>query len=406
MRERFARKTEQGDEDVTAQAEQRTVSPWADCTSLRHGLEPESGPLMIEFKNVVKTYDNGYTAVADLSFIAPTGKITVLVGPSGCGKTTTMRMVNRLIQQTSGSILLGGEDNSKTDTIQMRRKIGYVIQNAGLFPHQTVLDNVCAVPNLNGEDRRASRTRALDLLELVGLDRDFGTRYPWQLSGGQQQRVGVARALAADPPYMLMDEPFSAVDPIVRKQLQAEFLRIQGDLAKTIIMVTHDIDEALKLGDQIVVLKEGGILAQIGSPTEILANPADQFVADFLGESRGYHALNFELVSGLEPQQTPSFRIGEPVVAPDDSWVVVLDADGRPLGLAQAQAGGVDEHRISIVSTVSRDQGNYRQLLDAALTSPNGRAILIDAAGRYAGTLGPDAVIRSAVDALEGERSS
>ncbi|MFV0432386.1 MAG: ABC transporter ATP-binding protein [Leucobacter sp.] len=361
---------------------------------------------MIEFKNVVKTYDNGFTAVDDLSFVAPTGKITVLVGPSGCGKTTTMRMVNRLIEQTSGTILLGGEDNAQADTIQMRRKIGYVIQNAGLFPHQTVIDNVCAVPFLNKNDKQASRARALDLLELVGLDRDFGTRYPWQLSGGQQQRVGVARALAADPPYMLMDEPFSAVDPIVRKQLQAEFLRIQADLAKTIIMVTHDIDEALKLGDQIVVLKEGGILAQIGSPAEILANPADQFVADFLGESRGYHALNFERVSDINPQQTPSARLGDAVNAPDGTWIVACDRDGRPHGMVRTRGGGFDEQDISIVATVSQQNGNFRELLDAALTSPNGRAILVDEQGRYAGTLAPDAVIRSAVDALEEERSA
>ena len=360
---------------------------------------------MIEFKNVVKTYDNGTTAVADLSFVAPTGKITVLVGPSGCGKTTTLRMVNRLIEQTSGSILLGGEDNTQTDTIRMRRKIGYVIQNAGLFPHQTVLDNVCAVPYLNKSDKRASQARALELLELVGLDPAYASRYPWQLSGGQQQRVGVARALAADPPYMLMDEPFSAVDPIVRKQLQAEFLRIQGDLAKTIVMVTHDIDEALKLGDQIVVLKEGGVLAQIGSPAEILANPADEFVADFLGESRGYHALNFERISGLEAQPTPAGRIGDPIEACAESWIVACDLADRPIGWARTDRGIVEADRISVASPVSSTHGNYRELLDASLASPSGRAILVDEDGRYAGTLSPDVVIRNAVEALEEERA-
>ncbi|WP_053384758.1 ABC transporter ATP-binding protein [Leucobacter celer] len=359
---------------------------------------------MIEFKNVVKTYDNGTTAVADLSFVAPTGKITVLVGPSGCGKTTTLRMVNRLIEQTSGSILLGGEDNTKTDTIRMRRKIGYVIQNAGLFPHQTVIDNVCAVPYLNKSDKRGAQARALDLLELVGLDRSYGSRYPWQLSGGQQQRVGVARALAADPPYMLMDEPFSAVDPIVRKQLQAEFLRIQGDLAKTIVMVTHDIDEALKLGDQIVVLKEGGILAQIGSPAELLANPADQFVADFLGESRGYHALNFERISDLAPERTPSAQLGEPVAAPDGAWVVICDAFEKPIAWARAENGIAAADGLSPATPVSHDHGSHRELLDAALSSPAGRAVLVDGAGGYVGTLGSDAVIRSAVDALAEER--
>lgn len=361
---------------------------------------------MIEFKNVVKTYDNGTTAVADLSFVAPTGKITVLVGPSGCGKTTTLRMVNRLIEQSSGSILLGGEDNAKTNTIEMRRKIGYVIQNAGLFPHQTVLDNVCAVPYLNKSDRQAARTRALDLLELVGIDRSYGSRYPWQLSGGQQQRVGVARALAADPPYMLMDEPFSAVDPIVRKQLQAEFLRIQADLAKTIVMVTHDIDEALKLGDQIVVLKEGGILAQIGSPAELLANPADQFVADFLGESRGYHALNFESISAQNAELTVAGEAGQQLDALDGSWVVACDASGRPQGWAQVQHGQFAGDQIVISSIVSAENGNYRELLDAALTSPNGRAILVNEQGGYAGTLSPEVVLGGAVEAVDSERSS
>lgn len=360
---------------------------------------------MIEFKNVVKTYDNGTTAVADLSFVAPTGKITVLVGPSGCGKTTTLRMVNRLIEQSSGSILLGGEDNARTDTIRMRRKIGYVIQNAGLFPHQTVLDNVCAVPYLNKSDKRASRERALALLELVGLDSSYAGRYPWQLSGGQQQRVGVARALAADPPYMLMDEPFSAVDPIVRKQLQAEFLNIQADLAKTIVMVTHDIDEALKLGDQIVVLKEGGILAQIGSPAEILANPADQFVADFLGESRGYHALNFEPITGLALQTTPAVRLREALTGRSGDWVVACDEHGRPLGWAQADGEPLVAEDVVVATPVSLRRGNYRELLDAVLASPSGRAIVLDEGGAYAGTLGSEAVIRGAAEKLEAERT-
>jgi len=360
---------------------------------------------MIEFKNVIKTYDNGTTAVADLSFTAPTGKITVLVGPSGCGKTTTLRMVNRLIEQTSGTISLSGEDNARLDPIQMRRKVGYVIQNAGLFPHQTVLDNVCAVPYLNKADKKESRARALDLLELVGLDRDYASRYPWQLSGGQQQRVGVARALAADPPYMLMDEPFSAVDPIVRKQLQAEFLKIQADLAKTIVMVTHDIDEALKLGDQIVVLKEGGILAQIGAPAEILANPADQFVADFLGESRGYHALGFESIASIESEITPSVRLGDRAQAEPGTWLVALHQSGKPLGWVRANGGPVEQDAIIAATAVSKSQGNYRELLDAALASPNGRVIMTTSDGCYDGTVDSDTVIRSAFSALEVERA-
>lgn len=363
---------------------------------------------MIEFKNVVKTYDNGTTAVADLSFVAPTGKITVLVGPSGCGKTTTLRMVNRLIEQTSGSILLGDEDNSKTDTIQMRRKIGYVIQNAGLFPHQTVIDNVCAVPYLNKSDKKASQARALDLLELVGIERGYSSRYPWQLSGGQQQRVGVARALAADPPFMLMDEPFSAVDPIVRKQLQGEFLRIQRDLAKTILMVTHDIDEALRLGDQIVMLKEGGILAQIGSPAEILAHPADQFVADFLGKSRGYHALSFQSVAELELQRTPQIRIGEPAQGGSGTWAVAVDHNDRPIGWVRVDTAGevVEIEQVVLAPSISQSEGSQRELLDASLSSPSGLAMVVDARGVYAGALSPDVVIGKPGGALDKEPSS
>ncbi|MFD5224487.1 ABC transporter ATP-binding protein [Microbacterium sp. NPDC058342] len=361
---------------------------------------------MIEFKSVVKTYDNGTTAVDDLSFVAPTGKITVLVGPSGCGKTTTLRMVNRLIEQSSGSILLGGEDNARTDTIRMRRRIGYVIQNAGLFPHQTVLDNVCAVPFLNKSDRRASRERALDLLELVGLDRSYASRYPWQLSGGQQQRVGVARALAADPPYMLMDEPFSAVDPIVRKQLQDEFLKIQADLAKTIVMVTHDIEEALKLGDQIVVLKEGGVLAQVGSPAEILANPADQFVADFLGVSRGYHALSFERIDRLPLEATPAVRVHERLLGQASDWVVACGENDEPLGWAEADGETLTADRITVAAPVSLPRGSLRELLDAVLASPSGRAIVVNDGGTYAGTIGHESVMRGAMGSLETERAS
>lgn len=360
---------------------------------------------MIEFKNIVKVYDNGTTAVADLSFTAPEGKITVLVGPSGCGKTTSLRMVNRLIAQTSGSILLGGEDISKTDTIRMRRKIGYVIQSGGLFPHRSILDNVCAVPFLNKADKQESRTRARDLLELVGLDPAYANRYPWQLSGGQQQRVGVARALAADPPYMLMDEPFSAVDPIVRHQLQEEFLRIQGDLAKTILMVTHDIDEALKLGDQIVVLKEGGVLAQVGSPAELLSNPADQFVADFLGSSRGYHALSFETIEDKSLERTPNVQVGDTVDVPDGTWIVVHDLAGRPLGWVQTTPDGPDYDNIKPASVISVAHGNYRQLLDASLTGPAGRAILVDGDGQYIGTMSSNLIINQAVERLELERA-
>ncbi len=249
---------------------------------------------MIRFESVSKVYDDGTTAVDSLDLEVPTGTLLALVGPSGCGKTTSLRMINRLIDPTTGTITLDGMDVLSTDRVTLRRKIGYVIQHAGLFPHRTVIDNVAALPRLLGGDRKKTRARALELLETVGLDERFANRYPWQLSGGQQQRVGVARALATDPPFLLMDEPFSAVDPIVRAQLQDEFLRLQGEIGKTIVMVTHDIDEALKLGDRVAVLRTGGVLAQFGTPLELLTQPVDRFVADFVGGARGYRALGFE----------------------------------------------------------------------------------------------------------------
>ncbi|MDA5157531.1 ATP-binding cassette domain-containing protein, partial [Klebsiella pneumoniae] len=220
---------------------------------------------MITFQNVTKHYDNGSVVVDGLSLVAPGGKITVFVGPSGCGKTTSLRMINRLVEPSSGRILLNGEATEQMDIVQLRRRIGYVIQNAGLFPHKNIIDNIATTAILNGAAKSKARARAGELLEVVGLDPQIAKRFPWQLSGGQQQRVGVARALAADPEFMLMDEPFSAVDPVVREQLQEEFLRIQKEVSKTIIMVTHDIDEAMKLGDLVAVLKPGGKLAQMAS---------------------------------------------------------------------------------------------------------------------------------------------
>ncbi|MGI4893969.1 MAG: ABC transporter ATP-binding protein, partial [Janthinobacterium lividum] len=231
---------------------------------------------MITFEAVRKEFGDGTVAVEELDLELPTGQITVFVGPSGCGKTTSLRMINRMIEPTRGRITIDGQDVTQQDSAQLRRGIGYVIQHAGLFPHKTVVDNVMTVPRLLG--RKKQRSAAVELLERVGLPATFADRYPAQLSGGQQQRVGVARALAADPPVMLMDEPFSAVDPIVREQLQKEFLRLQHDLGKTIALVTHDIDEAITLGDRIAVFREGGHLAQVGTPKDLLTRPADDFV--------------------------------------------------------------------------------------------------------------------------------
>jgi osmoprotectant transport system ATP-binding protein len=247
---------------------------------------------MIELDGVGKTYDDGTVAVSHLDLAVPRGDLVCLVGPSGCGKSTTLKMVNRLIEPTSGRIVLDGEDVTHADPVELRRGIGYVIQQVGLFPHQKVLANITTVPRLLGWDGQRARARGLELMELVGLDpATFADRYPHQLSGGQRQRVGVARALAADPPVLLMDEPFGAVDPVVRAHLQDEFLRLHRELHKTVLMVTHDVDEAVKMGDRVAVFADGGRLAQYDVPATVLGSPADEFVEQFVGGSRGIRRL-------------------------------------------------------------------------------------------------------------------
>lgn len=267
---------------------------------------------MIEFRSVSKKFPDGTLAVDDFSLVLPSHQTTVLVGSSGSGKTTLLRMINRMVEPSSGSIEIDGRDIMSLPPVQLRRGIGYVMQNSGLLPHRTVIDNVATVPLLRGTPKRQARADALTLLDTVGLDRSLADRYPSQLSGGQQQRVGVARGLAVDPNILLMDEPFGAVDPIVRKELQQELLRLQKRLDKTIVFVTHDIEEAFLLGDQIVILHGGGQIAQVGTPAELLANPADEFVASFVGADRGRRALHLE-------------RHGD-----DD---VVVDSDGRLAGV-------------------------------------------------------------------------
>ena len=348
---------------------------------------------MIRFDDVSKQYAGGTTAVDHLDLEAPTGQITVLVGPSGCGKTTTLRMVNRMIDPTSGSIWLDDQDTGKMDAAEMRRGIGYVIQHAGLFPHRTVIDNVGTVPELLGWDKKKTRERSMELLERVGLDTAFAKRYPSQLSGGQQQRVGVARALAADPPVMLMDEPFSAVDPIVREQLQDEFLRLQQELGKTIVFVTHDIDEAIKLGDQVAVLRVGGHLAQIADPARLLAHPVDDFVADFVGRDRGYRALSFQQSPPLPVRQEPTVGLGatpdEARAATTDGWLLVTDDDHHPLGWVEPQllSRPVSSEMLHRGGTLARAHGPLRHALDAALSSPSRRGVLIDDDGALIGTV-------------------
>ncbi|WP_205472040.1 ATP-binding cassette domain-containing protein [Nocardioides sp. SYSU D00038] len=259
---------------------------------------------MIRLAGVGKTYDDGTVAVRALDLDVGPGELVCLVGPSGCGKSTTLKMINRLIEPTTGTIEIDGVDVTTQDPNSLRRGIGYVIQQVGLFPHQRITTNVMTVPLLYGESRATARARAHELLDLVGLDpATFGDRYPHQLSGGQRQRVGVARALAANPPVLLMDEPFGAVDPVVRVRLQDEFLRLQRELGKTVVLVTHDIDEAVRMGDRVAVFATGGRLAQYGTPAEILAHPADEFVADFVGSTRGLRRLTVTRIdpAHLEP---------------------------------------------------------------------------------------------------------
>jgi osmoprotectant transport system ATP-binding protein len=322
---------------------------------------------MITFDDVVKVYPGGSTAVDRLSLELPTGRTTVFVGPSGCGKTTSLRMINRMISPTSGRVLIDGKDVAGQDEAVLRRGIGYVIQHAGLFPHRTVLDNVATVPMLLGKTRREARAAALELLDRVGLAAEFAGRYPAQLSGGQQQRVGVARALAADPPIMLMDEPFSAVDPVVREGLHREFLRLQQDLGKTIAMVTHDIDEAIKLGDVVAIFRQGGVLAQVGTPRELLEQPADEFVAEFVGRDRGLRSLSFDTAADL-----PVRSVAE---APD----LVLDDAGRPAGWRTADG-------IVKVDTFTSDD-SLRMVTDLAITSPVGVAVRVGPDGKADGVV-------------------
>ncbi len=253
---------------------------------------------MIEYRSIGKTFADGTEAVEDFSLVLPSQTTTVFVGSSGCGKTTLLRMVNRMIEPTAGQILIDDVDIATRNPVQLRRSIGYVMQHAGLLPHRKVIDNVGAVLRLNGVDRKEARERSYAVLETVGLDASVAMRYPSQLSGGQQQRVGVARGLVANPNILLMDEPFGAVDPIVRDELQQELIRLQQELDKTIVFVTHDIDEAFLLGDQVVILKQGGLVAQAGSPSEILAAPANDFVRSFVGLDKGRRKLHVEEQNG------------------------------------------------------------------------------------------------------------
>ncbi|MEU7417687.1 ABC transporter ATP-binding protein [Streptomyces antibioticus] len=357
---------------------------------------------MIRIDSVTKRYPDGTVAVDRLSLEIPDRAITVLVGPSGCGKTTTLRMINRMVEPSEGTISIDGQDTRQQPVNNLRRSMGYVIQNAGLFQHRTIVDNIATVPRLLGWSKDKSRARARELMERVGLDASLAKRYPYQLSGGQQQRVGVARALAADPPVLLMDEPFSAVDPIVRKGLQDELLRIQAELGKTIVFVTHDIDEAVKLGTMVAVLRTGGRLAQFAPPAELLSQPADAFVEDFLGADRGIRRLSFFSSAGLDLLTTPIVAVDASAAqiaartSDDVPYLLVTDLDGRPLGWSEPReltAGDVDTGRLLPYGrpfVAGRD--SLRAALDCAVLSPTGWAVAVDGEGRAAGVVSQTAI--------------
>ena len=364
----------------------------------------------VEFEHVTKVYGSGASkagtpgAVNDLSLIVPAGRICVLVGPSGCGKTTSLKMVNRLIEPTSGRILLDGVDAATRNVTDLRRGIGYVIQQTGLFPHQTIGENVETVPRLLGWSKSRRKERAEELLSLVGLEpASYAGRYPAQLSGGERQRVGVARALAADPPIMLMDEPFGAVDPIVRERLQNEFLRLQEQLAKTILFVTHDIDEAIKMGDLVAVFRTGGIVEQFGPPSEILAAPASPFVARFVGADRGLKRLSLTRVNDLELVQAVTARVGEDAVdarrrtlADPFAYLLLLDSDGRPLGwVGEGRIPGegvLDAELVETTSPLLDRRTTLKDALSMLLDRDVQAGVVVDRHGIYRGLVNVDQI--------------
>jgi osmoprotectant transport system ATP-binding protein len=363
---------------------------------------------MIEFRGVTKRFPDGTVAVDALDLSVDAGKITVFVGPSGCGKTTSLRMINRMIDPSDGVISVDGKDIMSVDAADLRRGIGYVIQQAGLFPHRTIVDNIATVPLLLGWNKAKARKRATELMETVGLAPEMAKRYPAQLSGGQQQRVGVARALAADPPVLLMDEPFSAVDPVVRESLQDELLRLQSELGKTIVFVTHDIDEAVKLGDKVAVFRTGGILAQYDEPGHLLSRPADDFVDGFVGRDRGYRGLGFLSSTELPLGELPTVAIGQPRPS-GGLWTLVVDEARQPQGWLQDGAGSGPVTADDLVpggSLYDVSSGSLRSALDAALSSPSGQGVAIDGDGAVVGSISADDVLHALAAARRAEAAA
>ncbi|QBJ97805.1 ATP-binding cassette domain-containing protein [Rhodococcus sp. ABRD24] len=348
---------------------------------------------MISFSGATKEFLDGTVAVDGLDLEIEAGSFTVFVGPSGCGKTTSMRMINRMVTPTGGTVTVDGRDVATVNAVELRRGIGYVIQSAGLLPHRTVIDNVSTVPVLCGQTRRSARRAAFTVLERVGLDPALAVRYPAQLSGGQQQRVGVARALAADPPILLMDEPFSAVDPVVRSDLQAEMQRLQAELRKTIVFVTHDIDEAVTLGDRVAVFGPHGRLQQYDTPQNVLASPTTDFVAEFVGHDRGYRGLSFRSADALELRAIASAteRQLTDLEPAADQWTLVVTDDGRPrgwidaTGVAAFRAGRPIEDATTAGGSLFTIGADLRRALDAAISSPSGIGVAVDTRGTVVG---------------------
>jgi osmoprotectant transport system ATP-binding protein len=370
---------------------------------------------MIRLDGVGKRYEDGTVAVHELDLDVPEGELVVLVGPSGCGKSTTLKMVNRLIEPTTGRILLQGEDVTHTDPVQLRRRMGYVIQQTGLFPHQDVATNVATVPRLLGWDKKRIRSRVGELLDLVGMDPErFAKRYPHQLSGGQRQRVGVARALAADPPVLLMDEPFGAVDPIVRDRLQAEFVRLQREVRKTVLFVTHDLDEAVRLGDRIAVFRDGGHLEQYDAPPRILGAPATDFVRSFVGSDRGLKRLSVTTIDVDDLDHPPVVHLDDRIAEATSSlrradarWGVVLDdRDGLHGWVAATESGdGTVAERARRMEAWVPVGSTLKAAFSEMLQHDAGWVAVLDG-DRYLGVLTPttlhEALRRSVESDLQG----
>jgi osmoprotectant transport system ATP-binding protein len=360
----------------------------------------EAPDVIIRLDAVEKRYNaSSPPAVEKLTLDIHRGEILVLVGPSGCGKSTTLRLINRMIEPTSGRIYFDGEDVTDIDPTELRRRIGYVIQRVGLFPHHTIAENIATVPRLLGWDNKKIRARTDELLDLVGLDPTiYRDRYPKELSGGQAQRIGVARALAADPPVMLMDEPFGAVDPMTRDRLQNEFLRLQSEVGKTIVFVTHDIDEAIKMGDRIAILRERSVVAQLDQPARILAYPVDDFVDDFIGSGSTLKGLHFERVSELTVPEYPIVRHDTPrdvaremLSDSDARWLLLLDDDDRPVRWLNTTHVEDDSRPFGQIGPVVRAlverNATLHDALEAMITSSAAQAIIVDQRGRYLGVI-------------------